>query len=499
MKVQYYIPVSINESDMDRHDPSSEFYNNECNKHSTESGVDMTLYDRKNEYNNNNMSICEKNCTFNGIDPDTKKVVCDCNIKNDRTFNSEEIKAEDLLNQIDSQKSSSNLKVTQCINDVLEPEQIKSNSGFFLLLFILVIFIIVFIIFSIKGKRNLESKIDEIIYNKFEKEKKNKNKNDLDKNNKNKIIKVENKSKSEQKNIIKKITNKKKRKKKINNTKFNSKNKFINVSGKNENNLELFNKENKNPNLKGIILTKEENINLEVDEKPDNENDYELNTLSYILAIKYDKRSCCEYYTSLLKNKQLFLFTFCSFNDYNSGIIKKFIFFLSFAIHYTISALFFNDDTMHQIYEDEGSYNISFQLPKILISAVASTVLLRIMLETLILTDRNILEVKHQKTKQQAEIKKKKVLKCINIKFVIFFVLNFILLILFWFYLTCFNGIYENTQIYLFENTFISFGISLFFPIFWNIIPSVMRMCSLGDKKHDKECIYSVSKFCQLI
>ena len=186
MKVQYYIPVSINESDLDKHDPSSEFYNNECNKHSTEGGVDMTLYDRKNEYNNNNMSLCEKNCTFNGIDPDTKIVVCDCNIKNDRTFNSEEIKAEDLLNQIDSQKSSSNLKVTQCINDVLEPEQIKSNSGFFLLLFILVIFIIVFIIFCIKGKRNLESKIDEIIYNKFEKEKKNKNKNDLNKNNKNK-------------------------------------------------------------------------------------------------------------------------------------------------------------------------------------------------------------------------------------------------------------------------------------------------------------------------
>ena len=154
---------------------------------------------------------------------------------------------------------------------------------------------------------------------------------------------------------------------------------------------------------------------------------------------------------------------------------------------------------MHQIYEDEGSFNISYQLPKILITSVASTVLLRIMLEALILTDRNVLKVKHQKTKVKAEIMKLNVLRCIKIKFAIFFVLNFILLILFWFYLTCFNGIYENTQIYLFENTFISFGISLFFPIFWNIIPSVMRMCSLGDKKPDKECIYSVSKFCQLI
>ena len=37
------------------------------------------------------------------------------------------------------------------------------------------------------------------------------------------------------------------------------------------------------------------------------------------------------------------------------------------------------------------------QLPKILITSVASTVLLRIMLEALILTDRNVLKVKHQK------------------------------------------------------------------------------------------------------
>lgn len=154
---------------------------------------------------------------------------------------------------------------------------------------------------------------------------------------------------------------------------------------------------------------------------------------------------------------------------------------------------------MHQIYEDEGAYNISFQSPKILISALASTILLKIMLETLILTDRDVLKVKHQMTKQKAEIMKKQVIKCINIKFGIFFILNFILLNLFWFYLTCFNGVYENTQLYLIENTLFSFGISFLYPFFWNIIPSAFRMGALGNQKPDKECLYSASKFLQLI
>ena len=154
---------------------------------------------------------------------------------------------------------------------------------------------------------------------------------------------------------------------------------------------------------------------------------------------------------------------------------------------------------MHQILEDGGKYNISYQMPHILISALCSTVFLRIILETLILTDRNVLQVKSQKTKTLAENMKLKVLKCINLKFAIFFIINFVLLTMFWFYLTCLNDTYENTQVYLIENTFISFGISFFYPFIWNIIPSILRMAALENKKENRSCLYSASKILQLI
>ena len=87
------------------------------------------------------------------------------------------------------------------------------------------------------------------------------------------------------------------------------------------------------------------------------------------------------------------------------------------------------------------------------------------MLQFLILTDKDVLEVKRQPTKILAVNLKEKKLKCMKIKFAIFFVLNFVLLGLFWYYLTCFNAVYKNTQIYLIENTFISFGFSLVYPL----------------------------------
>ena len=175
------------------------------------------------------------------------------------------------------------------------------------------------------------------------------------------------------------------------------------------------------------------------------------------------------------------------------------MFFLSFALHYAVNALFFTDKNMHKIYSDEGKFNFSYQLPQIIYSATISTTILRIMLQTLVLTDKDVLKVKNQTSKDLGIKMKKTVLKCMIIKFSIFFVLNFFLLGLFWYYLTCFNAIYKNTQVYLIENTFISFGFSLIYPFFINIAPMIMRMSSIHSSDKNQEYCYRISQIIQVI
>ena len=41
-----------------------------------------------------------------------------------------------------------------------------------------------------------------------------------------------------------------------------------------------------------------------------------------------------------------------------------------------MNAIFFNDETMHKIYEDEGSFNLIYNLPQIIYSSIISGVLL---------------------------------------------------------------------------------------------------------------------------
>ena len=64
--------------------------------------------------------------------------------------------------------------------------------------------------------------------------------------------------------------------------------------------------------------------------------------------------------------------------------------FLSSALHYTANALFFDESNLHQIYEDKGKFNFAFQAPKIVISSIISTFVLRLILQFLVLTDKDI-------------------------------------------------------------------------------------------------------------
>ena len=173
-------------------------------------------------------------------------------------------------------------------------------------------------------------------------------------------------------------------------------------------------------------------------------NDYEINDLSYELALKFDERNFCGYYLSLIKTNHIILFSFYHNNDYNSRIIKIDLFFINFTIYYAVNALFYNDNTMHKIYEDEGSFNFIYQLPKIIYSSLISSVL-NILLKLLALSQKNIINFKGDKNTKNLGERRKHLFKILNIKFISYFIFSIIFLLFFWYYLSMFCAIYKNT------------------------------------------------------
>ena len=62
IKIEISIPVSINESELFKYDISSDYYNDICFSYQEKNKADMIINDRRNEYLNNNLSVCEENC-----------------------------------------------------------------------------------------------------------------------------------------------------------------------------------------------------------------------------------------------------------------------------------------------------------------------------------------------------------------------------------------------------------------------------------------------------
>ena len=74
------IPVTLNEEEIFKYDPKSEYYTDDCNPYTTENGTDILLSDRQNEFINNNMSLCESGCEFEKYDAEKKMVMCKCEL-----------------------------------------------------------------------------------------------------------------------------------------------------------------------------------------------------------------------------------------------------------------------------------------------------------------------------------------------------------------------------------------------------------------------------------
>ena len=159
------IPVIIEDDNLFKYDPYSDYYNDICFPYTTtQYKTDIILKDRRNEFLNKNLSLCEKNCEYKGYNISTKEVLCNCKTKLNFSTFSEIISDKDkLFNSFLNMKNNSNLWVIKCYYILFTKKGILYNIGSYILLFIIIIHIISLILFILKGFKKLNLIITGII------------------------------------------------------------------------------------------------------------------------------------------------------------------------------------------------------------------------------------------------------------------------------------------------------------------------------------------------
>ena len=510
IKISFYLPVSISE-DLDKLNISSGYFNDKCYPTTSEFGTDMTLKDRKEDFIKNNKTVCQENCDFSEYLSSIQKAKCLCKVEESSShFDLMKINITRIYQSFKDYKNIINLNILVCYKRLFCKSGLSENVASYILIAIIAFHFISIFVFYLKELPILKNKIEEIII--FLK--KIKLENGENEETKNKIIinEIEKKEEKNDNNEIimppPKETIKKKFKRKKRNKK-RSDSRIITDSQRPKADLIIMNENNNNINeaLYGFNMDNHDNVinensnkkNQDENKKNKNEIEYtddEINEFSYDIAIKHDKRTYFQYYISLLKTKHDIIFTFFYSKDYNARTIKIELFFIGFTLNYTVNALFYDDESFHKLFEFEGSFDFLYQIPKIILSSLISMIL-NIVIKYFSLSNDDIIKLKQNKKKSPED--GVEFMRKLKFKFILYFIISFIVLLFFWYYLSMFGAIYKNTQYHLLIDTLISLVLSFIYPFGIYLLPGLFRIPALSNTKKERVCLYKISQLFQML
>ena len=335
-----------------------------CNISTLLHKYDLTLKNIREYLKSNNLLICGDDCEFEGGNLATLEFRCNCPLKK---ITEQMIYLEDFINY----------KVLTCfkLNFSLYGQKNNYFSMVYIYLFMLDIF------FIIINEMNLEENLNKMI--KYCKEYILKN-NSNDDNAKNKQFKKlrfihlnkltdDELKKNFDKFISQKIINnpikKKRNKKQKRNKKLEIKIAKLEETGGNLRQVEREEIENNSYDYYYLYL-------IYVYKKKDRKTfliEEELNDLDFNLYKNIESRSIFEIYWSIFKTENDFISTFFIFNttsnyykEYRFYIIKIIIYISSLTFSIIINILFYKDETMNKLVEDDNKYILSYNLPRII-------------------------------------------------------------------------------------------------------------------------------------
>jgi hypothetical protein len=506
----------------DLFDPDDDFYRDLCTPYESENGTDVLLDDRITYYYNKvlNDTTCPQNCKYMSYSTETKYLKCECttNATDIVTLDIDHISGKNVYKSFYSTIKYSNWKVMICYNLVFNFKIFCHNYGSILTLILFCIYVLFMIYYAFREISPLKLKVSKILFKESEEINDKFDKNETNLITKEKlnekmkyppkrksVIKSKNYDNNEKKKIMefiedeksdKKIKNKRKKSLKLNDNK-NYKKKTKKNNNLHQNRKKIIGTEIDVKEIKTATslfeLKKNKSQENVLNKNLDN---FELNNLDYEEASELDKRGFCSTYWSVLMREHSALLTFIAWHDYNLFYVKIERFLILFCTDMTMNGLFFSHESMHHLYVNNGEYSFIQQLPQILYSLIVSHIL-EVFLCYLSMTDASVYEIKSLPKNDNNENNGKKVVDILNKmknKLTAFFIITFFLFLFYWYFISAFCAVYQNTQSIFLRDSITSFITSMIDPFLIYAITVILRIISLSYCCKKKcGCIYKIS------
>ena len=531
----------------DIYNESNEFYTDNC-AHASIDGNDITLADRKKYFYPKDVSLCNESCYYNDVNFTTKRFLCECdifyNFSQINILDDEEIEEE--FSYIDYFLSLINYKIAVCYELFFEFKSYYYNAGFYIVVGTLVFVIASMFIFLTIGMRNMNLQFLENMPNKHKlleayreqtkkreemckldlyngnqfppkkkiissskkaliKTKKYSKKSTIDTN-----IRLKNKEKNLENQIINKSRIKKKKKKRLSSTNANTKaflltksNKKINKYSRKETEKIFINSKNREQLLLTKLETKKnfrskkkniikDDLGLKGFISDEQVTKKEINSIPFTQALRIDKRNFGEIFLSVLFHQIEIIDLFYYRNIYSHLSITLSIYIFELCLDLTLNCLLYTDDVVSEKYNNNGSIEFFTTLSLSFMSNIFASIIAYIVGKLAMYGDlmEMIINEAYKKKNYLSNIIKFK--KYLSIKLIAFYPLQIFINLCMCYYLMIFCTVYHKTQESIMINYIVGISESMAISLGLTIITSLVRYLSI---KYKNQKAYNASRF----
>ena len=483
----YELQQSLIDQGINIFDLESPFYNDLCFDFDNPEKRDIPLSMRV-EKSFPNATLCEPGCKTNGIQLPEKIAICDCSMND--LANKDLIKNNALLEESIGKVldiiSSSNIMVLTCGKYIFK--SFARSIGGWITLILLVTHIICVLLYFLFDSSKLKIYIFSLTENylsylkagNFQNEnappKKHSLKNSLQDDQSNKIkkkvkiirpFKKENNPKN--KNILKRFdtTNDIKKKEKERANVGNPLLTITKIKSANSNDILVHLKEKADGKSKLALLedsgkpkqNKIDSINFRLNEKTENIKFFEEymatypDDMEFDDAIIKDKRNFLQCLIENLKEKQMIAFTFFADDKIKIRVMKLMLFIVNIILYFVITGIFFDEEYILELYnikdEEENFFSyIPRYIDKLFYTTLVS-IIIGYIVELFFIDEKKIRGI-YKREKDDINILKKEIIlftRSVITNYIAFIIFVFVILLISFYYLLCFNYVYPKTQI----------------------------------------------------
>ena len=143
-------------------------------------------------------------------------------------------------------------------------------------------------------------------------------------------------------------------------------------------------------------------------------------------------------------------------------------------LYLTFCTFFFSNNSIHNIYINEGKYKIGYHFLRVLGAFVLSLIFIKLIKWWITFYRRRSLKMKLMKRYTDS---KNEILRMIETYYISIFIIIF-----FCYYVSVVGAVYRYSQKYLIVNWIVCIAFHIVFSLVLNFIPTILRYLSLKEK-----------------